>query len=349
MIETSYSKTRQPDNPALRTPRPAPEVVTFGETMVLFQALPEGPLRYAPLFTRAVAGAESNLAIALARLGVRARWIGRLGADPFGDLVAGTLAGEGVDVSLVIRDPDAPTGLFFREFRGAGDPSAYYYRRGSAASRLSPEDVRPEWIDGAAILHVTGITPALGPATGAAVEKAMRLAQERGIAVSFDPNLRRKLWPEEEARETLLSLIPLCDLFLPGIEEASFLIGKKEPEEYGPAFLSMGPQIVALKLGGEGSLGYAGDRVVRAKPYTVASVVDPIGAGDAYAAGFLSALLDGPLSARTSEIDEERLRAALARANVMGALATQFKGDWEGLPTLAEMERILADIHDIRR
>lgn len=321
----------------------AADFVTIGESMVLLQPMGEGPLAYAPLFTRSIAGAEANVAIGLSRLGLKCRWIGRVGTDPFGDMILSGLAGEGVDVSFAERDGQFPTAIYFKEFKGYGDPNVYYYRKGSAASRLSPAHVKPEWFDGAGHLHVTGITPALGPDTADAVAKAMRLAREKGLTVSFDPNLRRKLWSEEDARRILLSLVPLCDLFLPGLEEAEFLLGERTEEEYGKSFLEMGPRTVVMKLGERGSVGFAGDRVVRAEPYRVSRVVDTVGAGDSFAAGLLSVYLD-----QTPD-DAGKLERALLTANTMGALATQYRGDWEGLPKRDELQRILSGGKDITR
>ena len=311
------------------------DVVTFGESMVLLQPMSEGPLAYAPLFTRSIAGAESNVAIGLSRLGLSVRWISRLGADPFGDLIASTLAGEGIDVTLVERDPAYPTAVYFKEFKGYGDPNVYYYRKGSAASRLAPEHVKPRWFENARHLHVTGITPALGPETADAVRTAMTEARKQGLTVSFDPNLRRKLWSEEEARRTLLSLVPLCDIFLPGLEEAEFLAGEMTEEQYGAHFLGLGAKAVVLKLGEQGSVGFTPLAAVRAQPHKVSRVVDTVGAGDAFAAGFLSSWLNNE-----SDDDERNLLAALERAKLLGALATQYRGDWEGLPKLAEVQRL---------
>ncbi|WP_276354951.1 sugar kinase [Cohnella caldifontis] len=318
------------------------DVVTIGESMVLLQPMSEGQLAYAPLFTRSIAGAESNVSIGLSRLGRKVRWIGRLGVDPFGDMILHTLAGEGVDVSLAERDPAYPTAIYFKEFKGYGDPNVYYYRKGSAASRLSPEHVKPEWFAGARHLHVTGITPALGPHTADAVKHAMKQAKSQGLTVSFDPNLRRKLWSEEEARRTLLELIPLCDLFLPGLEEAEFLLGEKTEEAYGQAFLEMGPETVVLKLGDRGAVGFSVERSVRVDPVRVPRIVDTVGAGDAFAAGMLSEYLD-------RGEDENWLERALRTANAMGALAVQYRGDWEGLPKQSELDRLLEGGKDVTR
>ncbi|WP_438348645.1 sugar kinase [Paenibacillus sp. FA6] len=318
---------------------PRVDMVTIGESMVLFQPMTEGPLPYAPLFTHSVAGAESNVGIGMQRLGKSVRWISRLGKDPFGDMVFKTLAGEGLDLSQIIWDKDAPTGIFFKEFKGYGDPNVFFYRKQSAASRLSVQDVRDEWFQGAKHLHVTGITPALGIGTTDAIVLAMTKARECGLTISFDPNLRRKLWDEQTARQTLLSLIPLCDLFLPGLEEAEFLLGAMEIEAYGQAFLQMGPVAVALKLGEQGSIAFSGNQIISVPGYKVGYTVDTVGAGDAFAAGLLSVLVEAP----TWEQDEliKRLPHALERANVYGALATQFKGDWAGLPTLDELKLLL--------
>lgn len=313
------------------------DVVTIGESMVLLQPMSEGPLAYAPLFTRSIAGAESNVAIGLSRLGLNVRWISRLGADPFGDLIVSTLAGEGVDVSLAERDPAYPTSVYFKEFKGYGDPNVYYYRKGSAVSRLTPDHVESRWFENARHLHVTGITPALGPETANAVRAAMIEARKMGLTISFDPNLRRKLWSEEEARAALLSLIPLCDIFLPGLEEAEFLAGEMTEEAYGAHFIGLGAKVVVLKLGERGSIGFTPLAAARVEPHTVSRVIDTVGAGDAFAAGFLSSWLN-----LDSSDDERNLKAALARANLMGALATQYRGDWEGLPKLSEVERFLS-------
>jgi 2-dehydro-3-deoxygluconokinase len=324
------------------------EVVTIGESMVLFQPMTGGSLTYAPLFTKSVAGAESNVAIGLARMGLRTRWISRLGTDPFGDQVMSTLAGEGIDVSAVIRDAESPTGIYFKEFKGFGDPNAYFYRKFSAASHFTPDSLNPEWFVGAKHLHITGILPALGAHTAETALEAMKIARNQGMTISFDPNLRRKLWSEERARKVLLSMIPLCDYFLPGLEEAEFLVGQHAELDYAKIFLDQGVTVVAMKLGERGSVGFFDQVCIKADPYRVSTLVDTVGAGDAFAAGFLSIMLDQSLTDKSTAMDV-KLKLALQRANLLGALATQFKGDWEGLPTLVEVQRILSGTKDITR
>lgn len=269
------------------------DVVTMGESMVLFQPFQGESIRYAPLFTKTIAGAESNVAIGLSRLGRKTRWIGRLGKDPFGDLIVSTLAGEGVDVTYAIRDEEAPTAVFFKGYRMQGsDPSIYYYRKGSAASRFAPQDVREQWFEGAKHFHVSGITPALGQSAFETTMLAMQQARELGLTVSFDPNLRRKLWGEEEARRKLTQLIPYCDYFFPGMDEAQFLLGTNDPDAMGEQFLAMGVKIVVIKQGPEGAVAYTKHGAVASTGVRVPYVVDTVGAGDAFAVGLLDVLLD---------------------------------------------------------
>ena len=320
------------------------DVVTIGESMVLFQPMGDKGIKYEPLFTKSLAGAESNVAIGLTRLGKKVRWISKLGKDSFGNFILSTLTGEGVDVSKAIRDKRFPTAVYFKETKSFGDPDVYYYRKNSAASHMEPSDVCMEWMEGARHLHVTGITPALSENAAAMIRKTMELAKEMGLTVSFDPNLRRKLWSEEEARRVLLSLIPLCDVFLPGVEEAQFLLGHQSIEDYGKMFLEMGPKIVALKLGEEGSIGFIEGNTVKAAPHVVKNVIDTVGAGDAFAAGFLSVFLDEPADMTSSSLNK-----ALNRANIFGALATQFRGDWEGIPTLDELNALVLGKAEVKR
>ncbi len=324
------------------------DFVTLGESMVLVQPLRDGPLAHESLLTRAMGGAESNVAIALSRLGLKARWVSRLGRDPFGDIIRSTLAGEGVDVAFVARDESASTAVYFREIKGLGDPGVYYYRRGSAASLLSAEDVRPDWMHDARHLHVTGITPALSSGAREATFAAMRLGRELGLSISFDPNLRRKLWDEATARATLLEMVPLCDIFLPGVDEAEFLCGQSSPEGCAEYFLSLGPSLVVLKRGERGATVWTSELSLTEPAHRMPRVVDSVGAGDAFDAGFLSVLLEQD-SVQEAWPQPQVLKRALWRANLLGALATQIRGDWEGLPTLQEVRRIEAGQAEVTR
>ena len=303
------------------------DVVTFGETMVLFNPETQGPLRYVGTFTKSIGGAESNVAIALARLGHKAGWFSKLGDDEFGRYIKSTVMGEEVDVSRVKKDPKRTTGILFKERFSTVNPNVYYYRKGSAASHLMMEDLDMEYIASAKILHVTGISLALSEEIREAVFYAVKEAKKRGVLISFDPNIRLKLWSEEEARETILEMVKLTDLLFPGKEEAELLLGLTEPEEIADTFLKLGVQTVALKLGKSGCYVKNKETEAFVHGYTVDHPVDTVGAGDGYAAGFISGYLEN-LS----------LTECAQRANAVGAMATLVKGDMEGFPYKDQVE-----------
>jgi 2-dehydro-3-deoxygluconokinase len=306
------------------------EVVTLGESMVVFVPETVGPLRHAERFRRGVAGAESNLAIGLSRLGHSAAWIGRLGDDEFGRFVWSTLRGEGVDLRWATLDARAPTGVMFKERRAGGDSRVFYYRRGSAASLLDEGDVPPAAFEGARWLHVAGITPALGAGPERAVRRAMALARAAGTRVSFDPNYRARLWPEDRAAPVLRELAAGVDLLVLGEQEGRLLFGVDDPEGVSAAALAHGCGLVAVKRGAEGALLAREGERVPLPPLPVAAV-ESTGAGDAFAAGLLAGLLEGmPLG----------LAGRLAR--FCGAMATTAPGDWEAAPDRDAARRHLA-------
>jgi 2-dehydro-3-deoxygluconokinase len=312
----------------------APEtggLVTLGETMVLLWPPEAGPLRHAPALRLGVAGAESNVAIGAVRLGVPATWLGRVGDDEFGRLVTMTLRGQGVLTTAVV-DPDARTGLMVKERRTARATRVLYYRAGSAGSRLCPDDLDPAAIAGAAVLHVTGITPALSSSAREAVFAAVEEARAAGVSVSVDLNYRSALWSPAEAAPVLRDLVRSADVVMATEEEARLVVEGADPGALVAALAALGPGQVLVKQGSGGSLSGIDGELHRVPARSV-DVVDPVGAGDAFGAGYLSALCRG-LPAR------ERLDLATAA----GAFAVTVPGDWEGLPSLAELA--LLDVHE---
>jgi 2-dehydro-3-deoxygluconokinase len=308
-----------------------PDVVTLGETMALFAPREAGPLRYVTDFRLKFGGAETNFATALVRLGLSAGWISRLGDDALGRLIAHHLRGEGLDLSRLIVDSEAPTGLYVKELSAVGESTVYYYRRGSAASRLSPGDLDAGYIRGARWLHVTGITPALSESCRATVEHAIELARSAGVSASFDPNLRLKLWTVERAREVLLPIMERCTVLLGGAEELARLLRVERPAEAADWALERGLELVAVKLGREGALVATADERRIVPAYVVPAVVDAIGAGDGFDAGLVAGRLKGWDAWRSAEL-----------ANAVGAHALMVQGDYEGYPTLEEAEAFMA-------
>lgn len=304
------------------------DVVTLGEAMVMLVAADSGPLEEVTTFYKRTAGAETNVAIGLARLGVKVGWASRLGADSMARYLLHALQAEGVDCSQVTCAADQRTGF---QFKGravdGGDPPVEYHRRGSAASLMGPDDIDIDWLLRSRHLHVTGVFPALSPTTLAATRKAIATMREAGRTLSFDPNLRPTLWRSpEEMRATLNSLAAQCDWVLPGVEEGCFLTGHKEPELIAAHYRERGAKLVVVKLGPQGAYfdGEAGSGYVA--PFPVSSVVDTVGAGDGFAVGVISALLEG-----------RSVAEAVRRAAWIGARAVQVLGDTEGLPTREQL------------
>jgi 2-dehydro-3-deoxygluconokinase len=192
--------------------------------------------------------AESNVAIALTKLGHQVGWFSKLGNDEFGKYIQATIRGEGVDVSRVIFDPVKYTGILFKERFMHSNPSVYYYRKDSAASNLKSEELDESYIRDAKILHITGITPALSENCRKTLFKAIEIAKANNVLVSFDPNIRLKLWTKEEAIPVLLEIAKQSDIIFPGIDEGEMLLGLTNPEEIAESLMNMGCSIVAVKI-----------------------------------------------------------------------------------------------------
>ena len=316
------------------------EVITLGECLIAFVATTPGPLAETTTFERFAAGAEANVAVGLARLGHSVAFIGRVGADGFGEAIRRRLRGEGVDIGDLAVDPDAATGLMFRERRVLGPAQVVYARRGSAGSRLTRDeveramarhrDVGPRW------LHLTGITPALSTDAHAATQRAIESATAAGLTISLDLNLRRRLWSDDAAAPVLRALVANVDVLLGNPDELAVLTRRSAADDavdLARAALDLGPSLVVVKLGAAGALAVdradIEDAIIRpALPLPV--VVDPVGAGDAFCAGFIAARLDGA-----------DLATALEMGNACGAAAASAVGDQAGLPDRGELAAIL--------
>ncbi|GAB3713426.1 2-dehydro-3-deoxygluconokinase [Amycolatopsis oliviviridis] len=294
------------------------DVLTFGETMASLRAT--GPLNLGGVLRSSIAGAESNVAIGLARLGHTVRWAGLVGEDGFGALVERTLRAEGVDLNHLWRVGTAPTGLVVFEPRVADVVRVTYHRDGSAGSRLTPGHVEAALAEGARIVHLTGITAALGPEPRSAVELACRAP-----VVCLDVNHRAKLWSAEQAADVLRPLVPRVTILVASEEELPIVAPGVSESDQVKAILGQGVREVVVKRGSRGAEVFTVDGSVRADAVPVRSV-DAVGAGDAFVAGYLSGLLDG-----------DPVEWRLERAATLGAFAVASSGDWEGLPTRNEL------------
>jgi 2-dehydro-3-deoxygluconokinase len=300
-------------------------VLCVGEAMVSLRS--HGRLRLGDPLTMSVAGAESNVAIGLARLGHAVSFAGVVGEDELGELVLRTLRAEGVDVEHV-RRCRRPTGLLFREQRTSDVAHVEYVRAGSAGSTVDADAVAEAFTDASAapvLVHVSGVTAALSPPAAAATAAALRLGRECGAVTCLDLNYRRRLWSREDAAAALAPLLADVDVLFASADELSLI----------PAEARSGPAAageVVVTHGAEGAEAFTRDGHVRV-PALAVRAVDVVGAGDAFVAGYLSARLDG------GDIDER-----LARGSAVAAVAVAAQGDWEGLPTRTELA-LLAEDH----
>lgn len=271
-----------------------PEIVCIGETMALVTPT-DAALAEASAASLGLAGAESNVAAGLAAVGRRAAWASRLGDDPLGARIAGELERRGVQL-WVERDAEAPTGVMFKD-PGAEGSSVYYYRRGSAASRMASGQLPADRLAGVRIVHTTGITPALSASCREMVDRLFDDARSAGALVSFDVNDRRPLWSMADAAATLARLGDAADICFVGRDEAERIWGTATPEEIRA--LLPGCALLVVKDGDVGATAFDGDAEPVFVPAPVVHVVEPVGAGDAFAAGFLAATLDDlPLADR---------------------------------------------------
>jgi 2-dehydro-3-deoxygluconokinase len=307
------------------------DVVVFGEMMQLFVADRPGPLESVPSFHKRTAGAETNAAIGLARAGLRVGWCSRLGTDSMGRYLLGEMQREGVDCSRVALDAAQRTGFQFKgRVTDGSDPPVEYHRKGSAASRMTPSEIDVEWLTSARHLHATGVFPAISATALATARRTLELMRAAGRTISFDPNLRPTLWaaPEDMRRE-INALASQADWVLPGLEEGRFLTGEQTPEAISRFYLQRGARLVVVKLGPDGAYfeaaGGMDSGYVPAFP--VNEVVDTVGAGDGFAVGVVSALLEG-----------RGIAEAVRRGAWIGARAVQVLGDTEGLPTRAQLQ-----------
>lgn len=273
------------------------DLLAIGETMAMVTPALGARLEDAATVVLDIGGAESNVAVHLARLGVRTAWASRLGDDPFGRRVLAKIAAAGVDVSLVDIDHETPTGVYFKDPSAAGT-NVHYYRAGSAAARMSSEWVRGLPIGSARIVHVSGITPALSASCAGMVDAVIAAAAEAGTQVSFDVNYRPALWPVSEAAPVLAELAGRADVVFVGLDEAEALWGTRTPQQV--RLLLPKPSRLIVKDGAIGATEFLGLDETFVEPSTV-NFVEPVGAGDAFAAGYLAGMLAGDSSRASLE------------------------------------------------
>ena len=298
--------------------------------MLLLVADRPGPIENAESFHKRTAGAETNVAIGLSRLGLKVGWASRLGTDSMGRALLASMQHEGIDCSHVTCDPSQRTGFQFKgRVTDGSDPPVEYHRKGSAASHMAPADVDEAWLRSARHLHATGVFAAISDTSLPTARKTMQVMRDAGRTISFDPNLRPTLWASAEIMRTNINeLAALADWVLPGLEEGVMLTGESSPEGIARFYRQRGARLVVVKLGAAGAY-YDSDSegTGHVEGFPVREVIDTVGAGDGFAAGVVSALLEG-----------KDVAAAVRRGAWIGARAVQVLGDTEGLPTRSQLE-----------
>lgn len=308
------------------------KIVLLGEPMGLFMAKETGELSEVNNFALSIAGAEYNVAVGLARLGHQPAYCTRLGFDPLGERILRGLRENGISTDLISQVEGEQTGLMLKGFTQQGDPDIAYYRKGSAASKISPHDIDKLDLFGCERLHVTGIFPAVSESALTSVKRLIARAKALEMPISFDPNLRPQLWKsEKEMTAVLNSLAEDAETVLPGINEGKLLTGESTPEGIAAFYHGRGVKNVIVKLGKDGAYFSEKDRSSGISPsFPVRKIVDTVGAGDGFAAGVISALAEG-----------ESLEEAAFRGNVMGAIQISNQSDNEGLPTREQLGKII--------
>lgn len=310
--------------------------LTIGEAMTMLVAKQPGKLSEVEEFTRHLAGAELNVAIGMARLGFRSIYMTKVGQDFLGQFIKLQLALEGVVTDWVSESSTSSTGMVFKSNQTDGsDPAVEYFRRNSAASTLSPNDLSPELLTQVNHLHLTGVACAVSPSLLSLSREALKLAQQQGITTSFDTNLRPSLWPDEETmRDTINKLACGCHTVLPGVEEGRILTGSDKPEDIADFYLQRGVELVVVKLGSDGAYYKTSKGSFGVVPgFPVDKVVDTVGAGDSFAVGVLSGLFDG-----------RSVEDAVRRGNWFGSLAVRVRGDSEGLPSRMQLDEFEREV-----
>lgn len=302
-----------------------------GEPMGLLIAQSLGSLDSVTGYSLAVAGAEFNVATGAARLGHFVSYLTKLGDDPFGKLITRTLRNNKIDDSNVLFTKERTTGFMLKGKVENGDPDIFYFRKGSAASTLNEQDI--EHIDFSKFTHVhlTGIFPALTEDTRGAMKKLIQKAREHNLFITFDPNLRPQLWPSQDAMvESLNHLATYADIVMPGEGEGNILCSSNDPVKISEFYHNLGVKTVITKLGPQGAYVSEQGKAFTVPGFIIDKVVDTVGAGDGFACGVITGLME-----------ELPLEKAVERACAIGAIQCTFAGDNEGLPTKEQLQEFM--------
>ncbi|QQP70700.1 sugar kinase [Carnobacterium sp. CS13] len=311
------------------------EFLTIGEPIALFGSEEvDKSLKDASHFQKFLAGAEVNVTVGVSRLGHTTQYITKLGEDPFGEFIIDQLNKNKIGTDYIDETKDHWTAFQLKDRVSTGDPNIFYFRKGSAAAHFDKTILDRIDFSDVKFVHLSGIFPAISKEALEGFRYLVQLLKEHQIRTTFDPNLRPQLWESQAIMvETINELASHAEIILPGINEGEILMGSRDPETIADFYLQNGEvtQTVIVKLGEEGAfVKQKNGKSFTVPGFKVKEVVDTVGAGDGFAAGLITAL-----------IEDKTLKEAVIRANAIGALAVQSPGDNDGYPTPAELETFL--------
>lgn len=315
------------------------DVLTIGDAMMTLNPTSYGPLRQVSSFKRGLGGSELNVAIGCSRLGLRTSFISSVGKDEFGRYIFNSLRGEGIDTSQIDFIDGYNTSLNFKEILEDGDGRTFYYRDNSPTEMLTIERIDEEAIKKAKIVHLSGVFLSLNIEKNRRLMKhIIRVAKENNTLITFDPNIRLKLWSKQEAKKYILEILPFVDILLSGIEEINILFETTNKAKIIEHTKALGIKYLIIKEGELGSYGFYNDELIHAPAVKVNKVVDTVGAGDGFNCGFIYGLLNN-----------WDLKRSLEFANTIGSMVVSVSGDNEGLPYLEDVLIKLGKIEKIER
>ncbi|GHU39765.1 2-dehydro-3-deoxygluconokinase [Bacilli bacterium] len=313
------------------------EFITIGEAMVLFGSCePDLALKDASEYRKFLAGAEVNVCVGVARQGHSATYVTALGDDPFGHFIEETIQKNGIETDYISFTKDFWTGFMMKNRVINGDPDIFYWRKNSAAANFAKAKIDEIDLSDTKFAHLSGIFPAISDNALNVFRYLVTKLQEAGVRTTFDPNLRPQLWESQDYMiEVTNELAAQSEIILPGVNEGDILVGTREPSEIADFYLNQSDitQTVIVKLGEEGAYVKQKDgREFTVAGFKAKEVVDTVGAGDGFAAGLISSLLEG-----------ETIEQAVRRASAIGCLAVQSPGDNDGYPTVEELQAFYAE------
>ncbi len=309
-----------------------PEILTLGEPLVEFNSASEGDLDNNTTFHQGFGGDTSNFAVSAARSGGSVGYMTAVGADPFGEALLQMWKNENIETGSIKQMEQFTTGIYFIS-RISGKHKFTYYRKGSAASRMTPEILPIDTIKNAKLLHMSGITQAISSSACQTNDRALAIAKESKTLVSYDPNLRTMLWDLEQARDIIHGTVPKTDILLPSYDDAVLLTGLKKPEDISDYYLNMGAKIVVLKMGKEGVLLAQGKTIKHFSPYPVKQI-DASGAGDTFCGAFIA-----------EYVNNSSIGNCIRYAGTAAALSTTGIGCVNSIPKRAEVLSALEKVN----